>query len=69
MENREDWKRAAQRIGVYVFLALMVLTLVEFVVSIYLNSVVGLFIIMLLKAALIVYYFMRVYRMWREESH
>ena len=69
MEQSENAKKVARRIGIYVFVALMVLTLIEFVVSVYLNSTVGLFITMLLKAALIVYYFMHVYRLWREESH
>ncbi|HRQ41808.1 MAG TPA: cytochrome C oxidase subunit IV family protein [Chloroflexota bacterium] len=69
MEKNEDWKKAAQRLGLYVFIGLMVLTLIEYAVSVYLNSTVGLFITMLLKSALIVYYFMHVYRLWREDSH
>jgi len=69
VEKNEDWKKAARRLGMYVFIALMVLTVFEFGVSIYLNSTVGLFITMLLKSALIVYYFMHVYRLWREDSH
>lgn len=69
MEERENWKKAAQRIGFNVFAGLMLLTLVEYVVSVYLDSVVGLFIIMLIKAVLIVYYFMHIYRLWRQESH
>lgn len=69
MEESNNGKKAARRIGIYVFAGLMVLTLIEFAVSIYLNSTVGLFITMLLKSALIVYYFMHVYRLWREESH
>ncbi len=68
MEKSESIKKAAQRIGIVVFTVLMILTLVEFGVA-NLNSVVGLFIIMLIKSALIVYYFMHVYRLWREESH
>lgn len=69
MEKNEDWKKTAQRLGMNVFIGLMVLTLIEYAVSIYLNSTVGLFITMLLKSALIVYYFMHVYRLWREDSH
>ncbi len=69
MEKNEDWKKAAQRLGMWVFIGLMVLTLIEYGVSVYLNSTVGLFITMLLKSALIVYYFMHVYRLWREDSH
>lgn len=67
--EKSEAKKAAQRIGIYVFTGLMVLTLLEFAVSVYLNSTVGLFITMLLKSALIVYYFMHIYRLWREESH
>lgn len=69
MEKSRDKKKAAERTGIVVFAALMVLTLIEFAVSVYLNSVVGLFIINIIKAALIVNYFMHVYRLWREESH
>ena len=69
MEESNKAKKEARRIGIYVFAALMVLTLIEFGVSVYLHSTVGLFITMLLKSALIVYYFMHVYRLWREESH
>ncbi|MCL4262408.1 MAG: cytochrome C oxidase subunit IV family protein [Anaerolineae bacterium] len=69
MEKKENWQKAAQRLGLYVFIGLMVLTLIEYAVSVYLNSTVGLFITMLLKSALIVYYFMHVYRLWREDSH
>ena len=69
MEESKSAKNEAQRLGVYVFIGLMILTLLEFAVSVYLNSTVGLFITMLLKAALIVYYFMHVFRLWREESH
>lgn len=69
MEKKENWQKAAQRLGMWVFIGLMVLTLIEYAVSVYLNSTVGLFITMLLKSALIVYYFMHVYRLWREDSH
>ncbi|KAA3662638.1 MAG: hypothetical protein DWQ04_12930 [Chloroflexi bacterium] len=64
-----ELKSAAYRRGVYVFVALFVLTLIEYFVAISINSVVLLFIIALLKAAAIVQYFMHVYRLWREESH
>ena len=65
----EDRKTAAFRIGTYVFIALAVLTIAEYFVSIALNSTVLLLIIALLKAAAIVYFFMHVTRLWREESH
>ncbi|MCB8945410.1 MAG: cytochrome C oxidase subunit IV family protein [Ardenticatenaceae bacterium] len=64
----EDKKTAALRIGTYVFIALAVLTIVEYFVS-SLGSTVLLMIIALLKAAAIVYFFMHVTRLWREESH
>lgn len=63
-------KKEAQRTGVYVFLALLVLTIVESIVgSLETPITVLLLIIALVKAAMIVYFFMHVYRLWREESH
>lgn len=64
----EDKKTAALRIGTYVFIGLAVLTIVEYFAS-DLGSAVLLLIIALLKAAAIVYFFMHVTRLWREESH
>ncbi len=62
---KRDW-----RIGWIVFAGLMVLTLIEFAVANLSNpSAVLLIIIGLIKAALIVYFFMHVYRLWREEKH
>lgn len=52
-----------------VFLVLVVLTGIEFAIAIYLKSAALLFIVALIKAALIVNYFMHVYRLWRPESH
>lgn len=65
----EDKKTAALRIGTYVFVALAVLTIVEYFVSVSLGSTVLLLILALLKAAAIVYFFMHVTRLWQEESH
>lgn len=63
-------KAAAARTGYIIFLALAVLTIGEyFVAQMSIPLTVPLFIIALLKAALIVNYFMHVYRLWREESH
>ena len=62
-------KAKAYRRGTIVFLVLLLLTAVEFYVGIALNSTALLLIMALLKAALIVYVFMHVYRLWREESH
>ena len=62
-------KAAAYRQGLIVFLGLAVLTIVEYFVAVSLNSAVLLLILALVKAALIVQYFMHVYRLWREEEH
>lgn len=65
-----ELKASAQRTGLYVFLVLMVLTIAESVIGGLDNPItVLLIIIALVKAALIVYFFMHVYRLWREESH
>lgn len=52
-----------------VFIALVVLTGVEYAVSQVTSSTAILMILAFLKAALIVNYFMHVYRLWREEEH
>lgn len=53
-----------------VFLALAVLTVLEYVISTQLGgSFVVLVLIALVKAGLIVNYFMHVYRLWRQERH
>lgn len=63
-------KAAAQRTGVIIFAVLMVLTIVEYFIGAVENpSLVLLFIVALVKAALIVQFFMHVARVWREESH
>jgi cytochrome c oxidase subunit 4 len=65
----DEKKKAALRIGTYVFIALFVLTIGEYIVSQTIDSTVLLLIIALLKAAPIVYFFMHVSRLWREENH
>ncbi|MCA9953331.1 MAG: cytochrome C oxidase subunit IV family protein [Ardenticatenaceae bacterium] len=63
-------KASAQRTGLYVFLALLVLTIAESIIGSMATPItVLLIIIALVKAAMIVYFFMHVYRLWREESH
>ena len=62
-------KAKAYRRGTITFLVLLLLTAVEFYVGVAMNSTALLLIISLIKAALIVYVFMHVYRLWREESH
>jgi hypothetical protein len=64
-----DKKAAAYRLGWITLAILAVLTAVEFAVSIYLGSLVLLFIITVIKAAVIVQNFMHITRLWREESH
>lgn len=65
-----DKLKAAQKTGLIIFAVLMVLTIVEYVVGAVENpSVVLLFIIGLVKAALIVQFFMHIARLWSEESH
>jgi hypothetical protein len=62
-------KAAAYRLGLITLIVLAVLTIAEFFVSIYLGSLVLLFIIAVIKAAVIVQNFMHITRLWREESH
>jgi caa(3)-type oxidase subunit IV len=65
----EDRKAAEYRQIFYVFLVLAVLTGIEFAVSITIANTVLLTLIALTKAALIVQFFMHVYRLWRQEDH
>lgn len=62
-------KAAAYRAGVMTLVILAVLTIIEYVVGVTFNSTVILFILALLKAAIIVQNFMHIARLWREESH
>ncbi len=64
-----DRKAAAYRLGLITLIILAVLTVAEYFVSVYLGSLVLLFIIALVKAAIIVQNFMHIARLWREESH
>ncbi len=62
-------KSKAYRRGLITFWVLMLLTVVEFIVGIQPGaSFVLLFVIILLKAALIVQVFMHISRLWREEE-
>jgi len=66
----EKRKKADYRRNFYVFIVLALLTLFEFIIAINLeNPAVPLLIIGLIKAGLIVQYFMHIYRLWREEEH
>ncbi len=63
-------KAKAMRRGLITFVALLVLTVVEYFVGIQPNaSIVLLFVIALVKAALIIQVFMHISRLWREEEH
>jgi cytochrome c oxidase subunit 4 len=62
-------RSAAYRLGLFVLIGLAVLTAIEFFVAVTLHSVVLLFIIALIKAGLILQYFMHVTRVWSEEAH
>ena len=62
-------KSAAYRLGLITMVLLAVLTIVEFFVAVYIESLVLLFIIAVVKAAVIVQNFMHIARLWREESH
>jgi cytochrome c oxidase subunit IV len=65
-----DGKKAAMRRGNMVLLILALLTIVEFAIALYMDSTVLLLIVALLKAAVVVWVFMHVYRLWRgEEDH
>lgn len=65
-----DSKTSAYRRGMWTFLVLMVLTVLEYVVAVSLGaSIILLFLIALVKAAVIVWVFMHIARLWREESH
>ncbi len=66
----EQKKKAEYRRNVYVFIALALLTLGEFFIAINLeDAAVPLMLIALIKAGLIINFFMHVYRLWREEEH
>jgi hypothetical protein len=62
-------RSAAYRLGGKVLVGLAVLTAVEYLVAVTLSSVVILLVIGLLKAGLIVQYFMHVTRVWSEEGY
>ena len=67
-------ERREQRHGLLIIGLLALLTVAEFVVAIAIDSTVGLIVgltpFALVKAALILWYFMHVYKAWRgEEEH
>jgi len=64
-----DKKKAAFRVGVLTFIGLLVLTLIEYWVSFMAAATIPLFIIALLKAGLILEFFMHISSLWSEEGH
>ena len=70
MPARDRRKTAAYGRGIVIFLVLAALTIIELAVSTATSgSPVLLFIIALIKASLILQYFMHVSSLWREEAH
>jgi heme/copper-type cytochrome/quinol oxidase subunit 4 len=66
----EAKRSAAYSQGIWVGLGLAVLTVIEFVISQAMtNGGVFLILIALIKAVVIIYYFMHVYRLWQAEEH
>lgn len=65
----EKKKSSALRTTLMVLIALAVLTAVEFWVSSLETPTVALLIISLIKASLILYYFMAISDLWSEENH
>jgi cytochrome c oxidase subunit IV len=69
-EKVSEKRAAAYRLGIITAAILAVLTIIEYLISVSLTgSTVLLFIIALIKAAVIVQNFMHIARLWREESH
>ncbi len=64
-----DKKAAAYRLGLITLVILAALTIGEYFVAVYWGSLVLLFIIAVVKAAVIVQNFMHITRLWREERH
>jgi cytochrome c oxidase subunit IV len=62
-------RSAAYRLGIFVLIGLAVLTAIEFVLAVTIQSVVLLLIMALFKAGLILQYFMHLARVWSEEAH
>ena len=61
-------KSAALRQGVLVFIALAVLTAIEYFVGVSTSMVALLFVLLLIKAALVVYFYMHISRLFSSEE-
>lgn len=62
-------KRSAYVVGAVVATALALLTIGEYILALVNPSPTYLFLIAFLKAILVVYFFMHVYRLWRTDEH
>jgi cytochrome c oxidase subunit IV len=67
-KNVEEQKSSAYELGGTVLLGLFVLTAVEYAFGVRGLSIVALFIIILIKAGMILNYYMHVSRLWSEEE-
>jgi len=65
MDNK---KSAALMQGVFVFIALAVLTVIEYFVGVSTDLVGLIFVLLLIKAALVVYFFMHISRLFSSEE-
>mgnify|MGYP005833607227 CR=1 FL=1 len=66
----QQQQRVAQRLGVIVILVLAALTAIEYAVAVAVpgTTIPYLALIAIAKAALIAYYFMHIYHLWRREG-
>lgn len=60
--------RGYYRTGILVLIALAALTGVEYAIAVNLPSIALLFLIAIMKAALVLYYFMHITSLWSEEG-
>ncbi|MDX1662687.1 MAG: cytochrome C oxidase subunit IV family protein [Candidatus Promineifilaceae bacterium] len=61
-------KSKAYRQVAIIFVVLVILTIAEFFVATELGSAIFLILLAFAKAGLIVYFYMHIYRLWREEE-
>jgi hypothetical protein len=66
MSDMESRKASAYKKGVITFVGLMVLTIIEYFFA---GITTPLFVIALLKSAVIMQYFMHIYKLWSKEDH
>ncbi len=62
-------KSAIYREGIFVAVGLAILTIVEFYIALSLNSFAIMMLLALLKAILVVHYFMHIRSLWSEDEH